>query len=43
MYCIYVLTVIKKSNHMICQFASPVEIADSHKQPEVFYFFILKH
>lgn len=23
---------------MICQFASPVEITDSHKQPEVFYF-----
>lgn len=29
------LTVIKKSNYMICQFASPVEIVDIHKQPEV--------
>ncbi|XP_060863445.1 carbohydrate-responsive element-binding protein isoform X1 [Metopolophium dirhodum] len=25
---------IKKSNYMICQFASPVEIVDIHKQPE---------
>lgn len=32
----YLLTVIKKSNYLICQFASPVEIVDIHKQPEVF-------